>query len=575
MLQMVFDYVKRHRWRYLLVAVSLMIYDVSLVVPTKLVEAFVDQMSRGLLTEASLVRLVLALVGVTLLSYTTAYIWYNCLFRGSRIFLFELRVSTFEKLLSMRRPFYDKFRSGDMVTRFSSDAESLQELVGYGLMVVLYAGGMFAFIIPMMVSISWLISLLGLLPIVVMVIIIYGMGRKQDQLVDENRDAVASLNNEVLETIEGIRVSRAYQTATEQEQIFQEKTERLAELGNRITRYQASYPVLTLFFLGVSTVLVLWFGAKSLALGHLSLAQVLALQLYLVSLVEPFVMLSDLVLVYQTGRTAFGKIQELARTSDDLEADGQLLLDKFEELEVTDYYFRYPQASRESLAGLNFVLKAGQTLGLVGKTGSGKTSLVRQLLRQYPLGQGEFLVNGRPITDYARSSLAQQVAYVPQEHVLFSKSVADNVRLGRPDASQEELLTAIGLAAFFEDLSRLSDGLETKVGERGVSISGGQKQRLSLARAFLREADILILDDSLSAVDAKTEQEIIRNIKTNRSGKTTIIVSHRLSAVHDADQVLVLDEGRIVERGTPAQLLAQGGWYAQQYHHQNLKGKEA
>ncbi|HEM5297217.1 TPA: ABC transporter ATP-binding protein, partial [Streptococcus suis] len=209
-----------------------------------------------------------------------------------------------------------------------------------------------------------------------------------------------------------------------------------------------------------------------------------------------------------------------------------------------------------------------QTVGIVGKTGSGKTTLVRQFLRQYPIGQGNFFINHQSVLDFKRSSIEEKIGYVPQEHILFSRSVGENIALGKVASSSEEIEQAIATAAFSQDLKRMTDGLDTMIGERGVSISGGQKQRISIARAFLREPDLLILDDSLSAVDARTERQIIQNIQKERAGKTNVIVTHRLSAVNHADWVLVLDEGRIVEEGHPADLLAQRGWYYEQYQRQ-------
>ncbi len=213
-------------------------------------------------------------------------------------------------------------------------------------------------------------------------------------------------------------------------------------------------------------------------------------------------------------------------------------------------------------------IEAGKTYGIVGKTGSGKTTLVRQLLQQYPVGRGTFQINGKSASHYSRPSIEAMIGYVPQEHILFSKSVKDNIAFGKRNATLSDIEKAIKTAAFSEDLKRMPDGLETLIGERGVSISGGQKQRISLARAFIRQPEVLILDDSLSAVDAQTERRIIKNLQNMRANQTTIIVTHRLSAIQQADWVLVLEDGQIVEEGTPNQLLNKGGWYAEQYQRQ-------
>ncbi|HFI0450966.1 TPA: ABC transporter ATP-binding protein [Streptococcus suis] len=569
MFRLILDYVKQHKWLYLVVVVTLIIYDVTLLIPTQIIQRMVDILTKNGLTEQVLIQEMCLLLLVTFLNYGMGFIWHLKLFQASVNFKFDMQQRAFKKMVTMRMPFYEKFRSGDVLTRFSTDVDGLMEMVGYGLMIVVYAGGMLAFIIPTMFFIDWWISFWAILPMIFMAVAIFFIGRKQDLAIDANRDAVAQLNNEVLEVVEGIRVTRAYSKKSAQKAQFQARTKALAEGGNRITSLQSIYNPLATICLGLSTILVLILGAEAVKAGQLSLGQVIALQLYVSSLLEPFWTLADFILVYQTGKTSFEKLQELIETGDDLEEDGSVEIAELDSISFKDYSFSYPQAERPSLQEINWTLKAGQTVGIVGKTGSGKTSLVRQFLRQYPVGQGEFEVNQQPVLNFKRSSLEQKIGYVPQEHILFSKSVGENIAFGKLDSSIEEIEAAIATAAFTKDLERMSDGLDTMIGERGVSISGGQKQRISIARAFLREPDLLILDDSLSAVDARTERQIIQNIQKERAGKTNVIVTHRLSAVNHADWVLVLDEGRIVEEGRPADLLAQEGWYYEQYQRQH------
>ncbi|MGC4385303.1 ABC transporter ATP-binding protein [Streptococcus suis] len=568
MFKLIFDYVKQHKWLYLVVVVTLIIYDITLLIPTQIIQRMVDILTKNGLTERILVQEMGLLLLVTFLNYGMGFIWHLKLFQASVNFKFDMQQRAFKKMVTMRTPFYEKFRSGDVMTRFSTDVDGLMEMVGYGLMIVVYSGGMLAFIIPTMLLIDWKISFLAILPMIFMAVAFFFIGRKQDLAIDANREAVAQLNNEVLEVVEGIRVTRAYSKKAAQKAQFQGRTKELADGGDRITSLQSLYNPLATVGLGLSTILVLVLGAGAVKSGQLSLGQVIALQLYVSSLLEPFWTLADFILVYQTGKTSFEKLQELIETGDDLEADGSKEIAELSSISFKNYSFSYPQADRPSLQEINWTLKAGQTVGIVGKTGSGKTSLVRQLLRQYPVGQGEFLVNHQSVLAFKRSSLEQKIGYVPQEHILFSKSVGENIAFGKRDSSLEEIEAAIATAAFSQDLERMSHGLDTMIGERGVSISGGQKQRISIARAFLREPDLLILDDSLSAVDARTEGQIIQNIQKERAGKTNVIVTHRLSAVNHADWVLVLDEGHIVEEGRPADLLAQEGWYYEQYQRQ-------
>lgn len=568
MFRLILDYMKQHKWLYLVVAVTLVIYDVTLVIPTQIIQRMIDVLAKNGLTEGILVQEMTVLFLVTLLNYVMAYIWHLKLFQSSINFKFDMQQRAFKKLVTMRTPFYEKFRSGDIMTRFSTDVDGLMEMVGYGLMIIVYAGGMFVFIIPTMFFIDWSISIIALIPMILMAACIFFIGGKQDKATDDNRDAVAQLNNEVLEVVEGIRVTRAYSKKDRQKAIFQARTKQLAQRGDRITALQSLYSPLAAFFLGLSTISVLFMGSHAVKTGQLTIGQVIALQLYIGSLLEPFWMLADFMLVYNTGKTSFEKLQELIETGDDLEADGTCEIGQLSSIAFKDYSFSYPRSERASLQNITWVLRAGETVGIVGKTGSGKTTLVRQLLRQYPVGQGEFSINHQSILSFRRASLEQKIGYVPQEHILFSKNVRENIAFGKRESSLEEIEEAIVTAAFQKDLQRMSHGLDTMIGERGVSISGGQKQRLSIARAFLRKPDILILDDSLSAVDAHTERQIIQNIQKERVGKTNIIVTHRLSAISHADWVLVLEDGRIIEEGRPEELLALGGWYFEQYQRQ-------
>lgn len=568
MFRLILDYMKQHKWLYLVVAVTLVIYDVTLVIPTQIIQRMIDVLAKNGLTEGILVQEMTVLFLVTLLNYVMAYIWHLKLFQSSINFKFDMQQRAFKKLVTMRTPFYEKFRSGDIMTRFSTDVDGLMEMVGYGLMIIVYAGGMFVFIIPTMFFIDWSISIIALIPMILMAGCIFFIGGKQDKATDDNRDAVAQLNNEVLEVVEGIRVTRAYSKKDRQKAIFQARTKQLAQRGDRITALQSLYSPLAAFFLGLSTISVLFMGSHAVKTGQLTIGQVIALQLYIGSLLEPFWMLADFMLVYNTGKTSFEKLQELIETGDDLEADGTCEIGQLSSIAFKDYSFSYPRSERASLQNITWVLRAGETVGIVGKTGSGKTTLVRQLLRQYPVGQGEFSINHQSILSFRRASLEQKIGYVPQEHILFSKNVRENIAFGKRESSLEEIEEAIVTAAFQKDLQRMSHGLDTMIGERGVSISGGQKQRLSIARAFLRKPDILILDDSLSAVDAHTERQIIQNIQKERVGKTNIIVTHRLSAISHADWVLVLEDGRIIEEGRPEELLALGGWYFEQYQRQ-------
>lgn len=568
MLSAIWFFVKANWMTYSIVSLGLLVSYGLFVVPTQMTQKVINQISQGTLTQESLLWSVFIVLLAGIVTYIADLIWVRLLFGKASRYRFELRRGLFNKLIHMRTPFYEKFRSGDMLTRFTNDTNDYSELLGFGVMSIFSALGTIFFVLPAMVLISWQITLLASLPILILGIIVYWISTKQEIASEESREAVANLSNEVLEVIEGIRVTRAYGKKDLGARRFQKKTEQLVLKNDKIMFYQSAYGRLALTFLGLSTALVVGFGGYYMSMGSLQLGDVVALQLYAIMLMDPMWVLSDMVLVYQIGKVAYDKLTELMNSTDDMEEDGQLQADALERITFRDYSFAYAGSDLPTLKNINLTLEKGQTLGIVGKTGSGKTTLVRQLLRQYPIGTGQYLVNGRPITQFMRQSLEDKLGYVPQEHILFSRSVADNIRFGQPEAKAVKVMNAVEAAVFAEDVTRMSQGLETMVGEKGVSISGGQKQRISIARALIKEPELLILDDSLSAVDAKTERKIIENIQQLRQGKTNVIVTHRLSAVNHADWVIVLENGQVVEEGRPADLLTQGGWYFEQYQRQ-------
>lgn len=567
-------YLKSKKYIYVVIAIALFIDYGIAVMPTQIVKTVVDSMQSQLLTESKLNSELIFLLVITVIGYIAIYFWIKLLFNQGTLYRYELRMKLFNKLLSMKIPYYDKFKSGDMMTRFTSDIDAISELLGYGFMSILISVASLSFILPTMFAMSWQITIFACLPLVLVGYIVYLIGRKQDTAVEVSREAVANLSNEVLEIVEGVRVMRAYGKRELGKKHFQKKTKDLRLKTSDIIKYSASFGRIAVVGVSISTMVVIGLGGYYISLNQMTLGEVIAMQLYTLLLQEPMWMLSDLILVYQSAHTSFNKVNELLQETDEMNETGDLTVQAFENLSLNQYTFTYAN-SEIGLSNISVTLQKGQTLGVVGKTGSGKTTFVRQFLMQYPLGSGQFTLNGQAISNYKREAIEKLIAYVPQEHTLFSKSVKENLLIGNSEASIIDIAVAVKSASFTDDLERMSDGIETLIGEKGVSISGGQKQRIAIARAFLKNADILILDDSLSAVDAKTEREIIENIQQVRKGKTNIIVTHRLSAVNHADYVIVLDNGEIVEEGTPSELLACKGWYFEQYEKQQLEGGES
>lgn len=575
MLNSIGNYIKKHPTQYLMGGLTAIISSLLYIVPNYIIQLFVDEIVTSRMTMNSLWQYLFYFSVFAILIYITEAIWVFILFGHSNRYQKELRTFSFRKLVYFRSQFYEKFRSGDLMTRMTSDIDSMGMLLGFGLMIVLADGSMLlSFLAVMFFSISWEVTIVSLIPLIIFGIIIYFVSKEVDIRYEAVRDSVAQLSNEVLEVVDGVRVMRAYGHKELEQERFQRKTQNVVDKANRLAIINGLFGQVAKLFGGLSIAIGLAYCSYLLSKGSLSVGQLVSFQLYLSMLSGSVWGMSEIVVIYQQAKVSFSKIQELLEATDDMEEDGKQDIDSINSIQFNQYSFQYRDAHNKSLNDINFELKKGQTLGIVGKTASGKTTIIKQLLRQYPIDtRGSIHINNLPIQDYRRESLESLIGYVPQEHILFSQTIKYNILFGNQKATEDfDLKEAIANADFTKDIDRMSEGLETLIGEKGVAISGGQKQRVSIARALIRQPDLLILDDSLSAVDAKTEKAIINNIRKLRADKTNIIVTHRLSAVSQADIIIVVEDGRIIEMGNAAELIKAGGWYYAQYKIQQAEG---
>lgn len=548
-------------------------YLMQLVVPW-VVGYVTDLITQGTLNRQNFRLSMVIMLVTSLISYGATFFWSYQAFSNANILVRNTRVNMLSKFLRQSPLFYSKHTNATLLTRTMSDVESLETFAGYGIMCLVDSTVYPLTIIIMMGFLtSWPLTLVSIIPILLILPIYLVMSKKIYRLYDEQQESYEALYSQVLENMSAVRLTRAYRMELKVEADFNKAVQNTYEKTMSVSRLDALFAPINRLFSSLALVTALTYGGYLMGQNVITLGNLVSFTIYLGFLVWPMLAFGDFVNFTQQASASMERIQELLGYKEEFSySEDRPIYPGHGDLHASDYSFRYPDAAEPALADLNFSIDAGKTLGIVGKTGAGKSTLVRQLMHLYPqdlLAEGDLKLGGQPVEDWEVKSLRNCVGYVPQDHFLFSDTIAENVRFGDPEATDDEVSEALDFADFWKDLTYLSDGIETMVGEKGVTLSGGQKQRLAIARAVLRDPDILILDDSLSAVDAQTEKRILDHIRERREGRSTVITAHRLTAVQHAELILVMDRGRIADQGTHDELMGRSGWYAEQYLHQS------
>ncbi|MGE7761195.1 ABC transporter ATP-binding protein [Peribacillus sp. NPDC097895] len=563
----------KEQWqRYTCAILFLCLVNILEVIPPKLVGNAIDDMNNGNMTQEGVMKYVIYLLMVLCGSYLFGYLWSYLLFGGGNLVERKLRSGFMGHLLKMSPAFYEKNRTGDLMARATNDLKAISLTAGFGILTLVDSVLFTITVVVMMgATISWQLTIAAVLPLPIMAVMMQIYVKKIYKRFTDAQAAFGTLNDKVLESISGVRVIRAYVQEREDEKRFDEMTEDVYRKNLAVARIDALFDPTISIIIGISYLIGLGYGAYLVFQQTITLGGLVSFNVYLGMLIWPMIAVGELINVMQRGNASLDRVQDtLSYEADVKNSMGLEHIPNPENIRFNQVFFTYPSSSVVNLSNISVRLERGQTLGIVGKTGSGKTTFVKQLLREYPLGKGEISFAGMQLEQLDLEDIRNWIGYVPQDHFLFSKSVRENILFGKMDATEDELAEAIRLADFEKDLMMLPNRLETLVGEKGVALSGGQKQRISIARALIKNPEILILDDSLSAVDAKTETTIIENIQNERAGKTTIITTHRLSAVQHADRIIVLDSGEIIEEGTHEDLLQHKGWYKEQYERQQV-----
>ncbi len=567
---------KEHWIRYTVAIALLNIVNVLEVLPPMIVGMAIDDMSIGEMNQETLMTYVWWMIGLMVTLYILTYIWNYQLFSGAYVLERKLRSGFIGHLLKMTPTFYEKNRTGDLMARATNDLKSISVTAGFGILTLMDSTlYMIAILATMAITISWELTVAAILPLPIMAWAVKKGGERIHEHFTVAQDAFGELNDKVLESVAGVRVIRAYVQERADEKRFEEMTEDVYEKNMKVTKVDAMFDPVITFVIGISYLISLGYGANLVFAQTISIGQLVIFNVYLSMLIWPMIAIGELINVMQRGNASLDRMNETLSSQEDVKNDpNPVEVPELENVIFDQVVFRYPSSKVDNLADINVKIESGDTIGIVGKTGSGKTTFVKQLLREYPAGNGILSLSDVPIEKQNLEDVREWIGYVPQDHVLFSKTVRENILFGKLEATDEEFWKAVRLADFEKDIERLPNRLETLVGEKGIALSGGQKQRISIARALIKDPEILILDDSLSAVDAKTETTIIENIRNERSDKTTIITTHRLSAVQHADWIIVLDDGVVIEEGTHEMLLNKKGWYKEQFDRQQIEANK-
>ena len=565
-------FLKLEKRRYIIGILALSLVSAFNLIPPKVIGNIVDKIEAGNLTNSQLFINIIYLVLAAFIMYGLRYVWRVYIFGAAYNLGRILRFRLFQHFTKMSPSFYQKYRTGDLMAHATNDVNAVVMVAGGGVMSAVDASiTALVTLFTMVFLISAKLTLIAVIPLPFLAYATNKLGEKNHQSFKEAQESFSDLNNKVQESVSGIRVTKSFGYGNDEINSFGETNKKVFSKNIIASKYNALFDPMVLVFVGLSYTLTLIFGGIFISRGEISVGNLVTFVTYLDMLVWPLQAIGWLFNIGQRGDVSYTRIEKLLAEENDVVEKENTIPAHNGRLEYNINSFSY--VGEETLSDIKFAIDKGQTLGIVGVTGSGKTTLLKLLLREYDVEDGSIYLNNHNIKDYKLNDLRSLIGYVPQDQVLFAMSIKENIRFADTKYKDKQVEDITKVCGIYDDIVNMTDGFDTIIGERGVSLSGGQKQRMAMSRALIMNPEILILDDSLSAVDAKTEHLILENLKEERSGKTTIITAHRLSAIVHADLIIVMDNGKIIERGTHDQLIAQDGWYKETYNTQQLEEK--
>lgn len=552
----------------------LFLTEISQMVSPALLGSFTDRVIAREVTPEILLLYAGGILFFAILMYGFRYAWITNIFQGSALLEKTLRQQLFDHYMQMDTTFYQRHRTGDLMAHASNDLSAIQRVASGGILMLVDSLVIIVFtVISMIFVVDWRLTLIGVLPLPLLVIGVRYLSPKIREAFTASQEAFSELSNKSQESIAGIKAIKTLGQESQDVQAFEKEVTKTIKINKRVALIDSLFGPMATVIMTISYVIMMTYGGSLVVSNEITIGQLVSFATYLGLLVWPMFGLGQLFNVLERGNASYMRVQDILMEKSaivedtagiDTLAQGNIKID------IESFVYPDDSDTKNALKNVHIDIKSGETLGIVGRVGSGKTTLLKLLLRQFDHYEGSIKIGNIDIKSYRFESYLRTIGYVAQENFLFSDTVANNIRFADVNKTQENVELAAKKAAFHGDVLKFPERYETEVGEHGVSLSGGQKQRLAIARALIINPEILILDDALSAVDARTEKQILSALKAERQEKTTIIAAHRMSSVMNADKIIVFEQGEIIESGTHAELMLKQGWYAQMYKQQQL-----
>lgn len=570
---MIKDFLKKYWYRYVLGILVLVLVDLSQLFVPKLIGQVVDHLKLPNPDQKYIWLMISWIMGIALGMAILRFFWRYFIIGASRRFEYVSRNFLFEKLMSLTPGYFDQNRSGDLMAKLTNDLQAVRMALAQGVVMSVDATFMAIMTVFFMGStVSWRLTWLSCIPLPGLAFVALFFGRMIHRRFMEVQREYSSLSELTEETVSGVRIVKSFSANDRIHQLFNERSQRNYQSAMSLARVSSLFFPLMTFFAASSQILALSFGGKMVINGTVTLGEFIAFNSYLGMLTWPMMALGWVLNMIQRGRASYQRLMQIVNETPQVQdPKDPVEIEKIEHVEFKNLTYRYPGTERDVLKNVSFSFNKGDMVGIVGTVGSGKSTLVRLLAKLYPVERGRIFINGVDINDISSENIRKLIAFVPQESFLFSDQVQRNIAFAQQKIDFEKVVQYAKLASVHDEIEKFSDGYKTVVGERGVTLSGGQKQRVTIARALYTERDVLIFDDCLSAVDPETEEKIIGALRKNYREKTMIVITHRLKVLKDADTIIVLDEGKIVEKGDHEQLMELDGMYARMFRKQMIE----